>query len=432
MKQNDNSSTLHKPSDTSPVSGDLAAALLAWYDEHRRILPWREDPTPYHVWLSEIMLQQTRVEAVKAYYARFLEALPDIAALADAPEDLYNKLWQGLGYYSRVRNLHRGALVIMQEYGGRMPQTADELRKIPGIGEYTAAAVASIAFGQPEPAVDGNLLRIFARLTAYDENIKDTAAKRAAQQYFRARMTAGSDAMPDVVPTAGQAAASRPGDINQALMDLGAMICTPGTAPACGECPLRRFCTAHAAGIQGELPVMPEKKARKIEELTVFLIHDAEMIALRKRGSRGLLAGLYEYPNVPGHLDPEQALEAVRAMGFAPLRILPLPDARHIFTHREWHMTGYEILADELAERPAVSMPSARQAADEPAERPAAGSQSEGIFLASIPQIRDVYAIPSAFSAFTAALAIPKAEAAAQAGTASQMTAATDTEHRTR
>jgi len=347
-----------------------AERLLSWYDENRRILPWREDPAPYHVWLSEIMLQQTRVEAVKRYYARFLDTLPDIASLAAAPEDVYLKLWEGLGYYSRVRNLHKGAVVIAEKYGGKMPETAAELIGIPGIGPYTAAAIASIAFGERIPAVDGNLLRVFARLTAYAEDIKSDAAKKAAAAYYQEAMDAAAD--------------DRPGDLNQALMDLGATVCLPNTAPLCDVCPLKEDCLAHRTGRETAFPAIQKHKPRKVEELTVFLIHDAERIALRKRPSKGLLAGLYEFPNTNGHLSEQEALDFIRSIGFSPLRIRRLTDARHIFTHKEWHMTGYEILADELADLQADKQ------------------GSSGIFLAEIREIRDTYSVPSAFAAYSA------------------------------
>ena len=164
--------------------------LLTWYHENRRILPWRDDPTPYHVWLSEIMLQQTRVEAVKEYYARFLSVLPDISSLAAAPEDQVMKLWEGLGYYSRARNLQKAAKVVCSEYQGRMPETASALRKLPGIGAYTAAAIASIACGEPEPALDGNLMRVFARVTRYEEEISQRAARETAEEFYRGLFTA--------------------------------------------------------------------------------------------------------------------------------------------------------------------------------------------------------------------------------------------------
>ena len=369
----------------------FAKSLLDWYDKNRRILPWREDPAPYHVWLSEIMLQQTRVEAVKRYYARFLEILPDIASLAAAPEDTYLKLWEGLGYYSRVRNLHKGAVTVMEQYGGEMPYTAVELQKIPGIGPYTSAAIASIAFGERVPAVDGNLLRVFARLTAYAEDIKSDAAKRKATKFYQEVMdmaAVAADSNPSVAETgasctSGRPVYDRPGDLNQALMDLGATVCLPNAAPLCDQCPLNESCLAHLQGQETDYPVMPLKKARKEEDLTVFLIHDAERIALKKRPPKGLLAGLYEFPNAPGHLTEEEALAYVRSIGFSPLRIKRLTDAKHIFTHKEWHMTGYEILADELAEfHPDTE-------------------RSPGIFLAEIREIRDIYSVPSAFAAYS-------------------------------
>ena len=341
--------------------------LLAWYDRERRVLPWREDPSPYHVWLSEIMLQQTRVEAVKGYYARFLDALPDIASLAAAEEDVYLKLWEGLGYYSRVRNLHKAAVQVMEEYGGEMPRSAEELIKLAGIGPYTAAAIASIAFGEPAPAVDGNLLRVFARMTAYGEDSRSEAAKRAAGEYFLPMM---------VVERPGR---NVPGDLNQALMDLGATVCVPNGAPLCGECPWSEWCEAHARGEELSYPVIPAKKSRSVQELTVFLIRDDERIALRKRPARGLLAGLYEYPNAEGHLDAVEAEKFVRQLGFAPIRIRSLPPAKHIFTHKEWHMIGYEVRADELTPPPSGG----------------------GILLAQVSEIRDVYSVPSAFAAFT-------------------------------
>ena len=223
--------------------------LLDWYDAERRILPWREDPTPYHVWVSEIMLQQTRVEAVKDYYARFLSTLPDVASLAAADEDTYLKLWEGLGYYSRVRNMHKAAVTIMEDYDGEIPSTAKELQKLSGIGEYTAAAIASIAFGEPVSSVDGNLLRVYARRNLYRENIKDPAAKKVAYDYYMERM-------PE----------DRPGDYNQALMDLGATVCLPNGEPECFRCPWADLCEAHKQGVELEVPVVPAKKARRIEQ----------------------------------------------------------------------------------------------------------------------------------------------------------------------
>ena len=341
---------------------DEQKLLLAWYDENRRILPWREDPSPYHVWVSEIMLQQTRVEAVKGYYTRFLAALPDIRSLAEAEEDVYLKLWEGLGYYSRVRNLNKGAQQIMDQYGGQMPHTSKELQKIAGIGPYTGAAIASIAFGERIPAIDGNLLRIFARRTAYGDDIKTPQAKKAAEAFFL-----------ECFPY------DRPGDYNQALMDLGAAICLPNGAPHCETCPWADLCEAHARGTETVYPAAAPQKARRIDEKTVFLIYYADMLALAKRPEKGLLAGLYEFPNANGKLSAEEAVEYVKGLGFSALQIRPLPEAKHIFTHREWHMTGYEIRADEWQQAP---------------ER----KEKTDIFLASEEEMRDKYSIPSAFS----------------------------------
>ena len=305
---------------STPEPG-LADALLRWYDSHKRSLPWREDPSPYHVWISEIMLQQTRVEAVKGYYARFLDRFPDIRALAEADEDVCLKLWEGLGYYSRARNLQKAARQILSDYGGVMPSRAAELRRLPGIGPYTSAAIASIAFGERIPAVDGNLLRVFARLSLYEKEIKTPAAAAEASAYFL-------QCMPE----------DRPGDFNQALMDLGAVICTPGSSPACGggsvsahgrggqgpeetgpgpeagakkavpggdaqeagakkaapgghvtesvedfSCPLQAFCGAFRTGCADRFPVMPAKKARRIDRRTILVIRDDDRVLLRRR-----------------------------------------------------------------------------------------------------------------------------------------------------
>jgi A/G-specific adenine glycosylase len=332
--------------------------LLRWYRRHRRILPWREDPTPYHVWLSEIMLQQTRVEAVIGYYRRFLHSLPDIAALAAAPEDQVLKLWEGLGYYSRARNLHRAAGQIMEECGGVMPQTAAELRQLAGIGPYTAAAIASIAFGERIPALDGNLLRVYARRTDCRENIRSRAAAKAAAEFYRA-------AMPQ----------QRPGDYNQALMDLGAAVCLPGGQPLCERCPWQHCCAAHKAGTEAELPVLPAKKKRRVEKRTVLLLSDGSRFALRRRPPQGLLAGLWEFPSLEGSVSRRRAAAQIRAWGMEPVSLQPTEPAVHIFTHREWHMTGY--LAHVKALR-----------------------ECDGLIAATREEIAARYSIPSAFRAF--------------------------------
>ena len=345
----------------------LSNALLDWYDKNGRILPWRTDPTPYHVWLSEIMLQQTRVEAVRDYYARFLEALPSIEALAKADEDLCTKLWQGLGYYSRVRNLHRAAQQIMTEYDGVMPRTSRALQKLAGIGPYTAAAIASICFDERIPAIDGNLLRVFSRMTGYDQDIKSGAAKSAAREFYDA-----------IFPQ------ERCGDFNQALMDLGATVCLPNGTPLCDECPWAENCRAKADGTCQQLPVIVPKAPRTIEHKTVFLIYYQGGLVLRRRPDEGLLAGLYEYPNTDGHLTEAELSAYLRTLGFSAVQVRPLPAAKHIFTHKEWHMTGWEILADEWE--------------DFTSGKP----KGHELFLAFASDLRDLYSIPSAFAKYTA------------------------------
>ena len=335
--------------------------MLTWYDRERRILPWREDPTPYHIWLSEIILQQTRVEAGKACYLRFLDALPDIAALAAAPEEVVLKLWEGMGYYSRVRNIHRAAVLVMEEYGGELPGTAEELRKLPGIGPYSAAAIASIAFGQPEIALDGNLLRVFSRMTGYDGDIKGSSARRAALEYYRVRIPA-----------------ERPGDFNQALMDLGAGICVPNGKPVCGSCPWAGSCRAHELRRETDYPVMPQRKERRKEDRTVLILRRGDRIAIRRRPRKGLLAGLYEFPNVQGHLSPREAAEYACALCAAAPgtagEVRCLPDAHHIFSHIEWNMIGYDI--------------------------PAPQGTADGLLWVTNEELERDYPIPSAFEAY--------------------------------
>ena len=309
----------------------ISEPLLAWYDKNRRILPWREDPTPYHVWVSEIMLQQTRVEAVKPYYKRFLENLPDVASLAQAEEQQLLKLWEGLGYYSRVRNLQTAAVQIMDDHAGVMPDTYEELLKLKGIGSYTAGAIASIAYGRRVPAVDGNVLRVVSRLCMDEELITDAKVKQRVERELRETMSE-----------------SRPGDFNQAMMEIGAMVCIPNGAPHCQECPLRKICLAHANGVEEAYPKKAGKKARTIEEKTVLIIQDADKAAIRQRPGKGLLAGMYEFPMIEGYQTAEEVLEYLSQNGLSPLRIQPLTDSKHIFTHKEWHMKGYQVRVDEL------------------------------------------------------------------------------------
>ena len=302
---------------------NIVAPLLAWYDLNARELPWRSHPTPYRVWVSEIMLQQTRVEAVKPYFERFLRELPDVAALANVPEEKLMKLWEGLGYYSRARNMRAAAVQMMEEHGGRLPASFEELLRLKGIGRYTAGAIASIAFGIRVPAVDGNVLRVTARLLADTGDIASpqVRAKREGQ-------------LAQILP-------ERPGDFNQALMDLGATVCLPNGIPGCENCPLQGQCLAFEQGRTEELPVKAPKKPRRVEERTVFLLHDGEKIAVAKRTQKGLLSGLYGFLDCEGKLDEGQAARWLEEQGIAAVSLLPLGEAKHIFTHIEWQMRGY-------------------------------------------------------------------------------------------
>ena len=302
----------------------LCAPLLLWYDAHRRVLPWREEPSPSRTWVSEIMLQQTRVSAVLPYYERFLRELPDVRALAAVPEERLFKLWEGLGYYSRARNLHRAAKVVVDDCGGELPRSFAALKRLPGVGDYTAAAIASINYGAPEPAVDGNLLRVAARAAGCADDVTDARTKAR----FRERLANAIDR-------------DRPGAWNQAMMDLGALVCLPNGAPLCAECPVRAFCEAYRAGLTGVLPVRGAKKPRRAEERTVFLLLRGGFLALRRRPDTGLLAKLDEFPSVSGNLDESGARVALAQLGVKPISLTPCGTAKHVFTHLEWQMKGY-------------------------------------------------------------------------------------------
>jgi len=333
----------------------LPIPLLAWYREHARDLPWRRTRDPYRIWVSEVMLQQTRVAAVLDYYRRFLEAAPTVSELAALPEDALMKLWQGLGYYSRARNLQKAARQIVDFHGGRFPSAYEAIRALPGIGDYTAGAVASIAFGQPVPAVDGNVLRVAARVCGDDGDISAPAVKR--------EVTA---ALAEVIPL------DAPGEFNQALMELGATVCLPNGAPLCDRCPAAAFCRAFREGRTGELPVRAPKKERRVERRTVFLFFFQGKVALRRRPARGLLAGLWEYPNEPG-----DGTGWPEAWGLAPVELERAGEGKHVFTHIEWRMTA---LAGEA------------RSPDLP----------EGWVWADRRALREVYAVPNAFRSFDA------------------------------
>lgn len=346
------------------VLSKIAEPVVAWFREHKRDLPWRKNPDAYRVWVSEIMLQQTRVEAVKPYYERFLKELPTVGELAKAQEDKLLKLWEGLGYYNRVRNMQKAAQQIMVDYQGRFPETYDEIRTLKGIGNYTAGAISAFAYGIPKPAVDGNVLRVVSRLTGSFEDIMKQSVRKKME-----------DALEQVIPK------DAAGDFNQGLIELGAIVCVPNGEPKCGECPVAGACEARKQGTIGKIPVKSKGKARKIEERTVFVFRDGRQIAIRKRPSKGLLAGLYEFPSEPGRMGMEDAAAYSKEIGLAPIRIRELGEAKHIFSHIEWHMTGYEILVDELEK-----------------------TNRKGFLFIRPEEIEEAYPIPSAFGHYAEVL----------------------------
>ena len=326
--------------------------LLTWFRENKRDLPWRHERTPYTVLVSELMLQQTRVEAVKERYAEFLRRFPTAEALASASEDEVLKAWEGLGYYSRARNLHAAAKIIASE---GFPRTWVGVKALPGVGDYTAGAICSVALGLPMPAVDGNVLRILSRLFADESNVDGAAVRKAYAEELAA-----------VYPPEA-------GEFTEALMELGAIVCVPNGAPLCDKCQWRHLCRAHLAGREGDFPVRAEKKARKIEELNVFVLKCGNRYALQKRG-KGLLAGLWEFPNAPAEAPADACCPP---LGKVPLQgakgVLAQKTAKHVFTHIEWHMTGYLAEVEDMDPQ---------------------------YVWATAEEIGKTYAVPSAFKAF--------------------------------
>ena len=304
----------------------LPKKLLPWYDREKRSMPWRSDPTPYHVWVSEIMLQQTRVEAVREYYSRFMKALPDVYALANADEETLLKLWEGLGYYRRVYNLQKAAQIIVHEFQGEIPKEYHLLRALPGIGDYTAGAISSIAFQKPKAAVDGNVLRVIMRLLGDYRDISSQSLKKEV-----------SKALEAIYPK------NRCGDFTQSLMELGAMVCLPNGAPKCEVCPLSAHCIAHLQQITDELPVKPEKKKRKIQKLDVLILRYQDKIALEKRTEAGLLHGLWQLPNLSADNTTDHISNYLKTQEINYTSIAPVGKAKHIFTHIEWQMTAYVV-----------------------------------------------------------------------------------------
>ncbi len=312
------------------------------------------------MWISEIMLQQTRVEAVKPFFERFISALPDVEALAVCPEDKLLKLWEGLGYYNRARNLQKAARLIMEEHEGEIPADYGKLLALPGIGHYTAGAIGSIAFGLKVPAVDGNVLRVLSRVQASFEDVRKQSVRSAMEQNVQ-----------EIIPK------GRAGDFNQALIELGALVCVPNGKAKCGGCPLSFCCQARQKGLVDELPRKKAKKERRVEERTVLVLREGERAAIRKRPLEGLLAGLYELPNLEGHLSMDEVLGKLKEWGLSPLRILPLPGAKHLFSHVEWRMTGYAVSLEEEE-----------------------GMDRGGLLFIDVEETEEKYPIPAAFAAY--------------------------------
>ena len=339
--------------------GDLRAIpkpLLKWYDNNRRILPWREDPAPYRVWVSEIMLQQTRIEAVKGYYDRFLKRLPAVKDLAEIPQEELMKLWEGLGYYNRARNLQKAAQKVQDEYDGVLPADYEKLKSLPGIGNYTAGAIASIAYKIPAPAVDGNVMRVTMRLLGCRDDIMKGSVRRDMEQSLMA-----------VMPK------DKPGVFNEAWMELGEVVCIPGGTPLCDKCPLRFGCKACEQETWMEIPVKPPKKQRKIEKKTVLLLRLGSRTAIRQRENKGLLAGMWELPSLEGH----KQKKTIEKMFGVP--VVKRESHIHVFSHVEWHMTAYEVKLDEKEE---------------------AEKMFPGICFAEPEEITHQYALPVAFHSF--------------------------------
>ena len=339
--------------------GAVAQALLPWFEKNRRLLPFRQEPSAYHIWVSEIMLQQTRVAAALPYYERFVAELPDPAALAACPPDRLRKLWQGLGYYSRAANMQKAARIVCEQYGGVLPASWEALRALPGIGDYTAGAIASIAFGIPAPAVDGNVLRVFARLFDDDADITRPAVRRL----FTRRV------MEQMPPDA-------PGPYNEALMELGALVCLPA-APRCDACPLAALGRGRAAGRAAARPCKPPKKEKTRLPVTVALVESPAGLLLQRRPAGGLLANLWQPPAFEGcaltrdQLDGELARLGVRVRWEATL-----PAARHVFTHRIWELGGWRGRAAAAAALP------------------------DGYAWARGEELAEQYPVPSAFDAY--------------------------------
>lgn len=302
----------------------IVSPLLSWYESKARILPWRMNTDPYRVWVSEIMLQQTRVEAVIPYYLRFMENFPDVQALATAPEEQVLKLWEGLGYYSRAKNLKKAAESICHKFNGDFPENYQDILALPGIGKYTAGAVSSIAFNKPYAAVDGNVMRVIARISQIEGDIRDDKLKKQVGEKLEA-----------VYPE------NYCSQFTQSLMELGAVVCIPNGVPKCDKCPIQKDCLAYQTGTQAEYPVKIKKAERKRIEKTVFVLFCEGKVAVRKRENKGLLAGLWEFPNIDKKMDRMEAERWLTEHHFYPSKFQDHKRVKHIFTHLEWNMNSY-------------------------------------------------------------------------------------------
>ena len=344
---------------SNPLPSRLVEPLTAWYRQTRRLLPWREDKDPYKIWISEIMLQQTRIEAVIPYYHRFLSELPTPSALASVDDDRLMKLWEGLGYYSRARNLKAAAKEIVAIHEGALPADYTALRALKGIGDYTAGAIASIAFGLPEPAVDGNVLRVLMRLTGREDDIALAATKKQVTEWLREIYPTGEDA----------------GNMTEGLMELGERICIPAGIPKCAECPLRDLCASYPEDLWQALPKKSPKKEKRTEAYTVLLLCHEDKIALSKRPDSGLLAGLWEFPNLNHACDEEEILRYAESLGLTPTAVTPAISTSHIFTHIIWQMNGFLVSCN---------------------------TPSEEFTWVTPAELRSTYALPTAFKAYRA------------------------------
>ena len=310
----------------------LPGRLLVWYRENARDLPWHRTRDPYAVWVSEIMLQQTRVETVLSYCERFLAQLPDLSSLASCPDDVLHKYWEGLGYYRRADNMKKAARVIMEKHGGIFPASYEDILSLPGIGPYTAGAISSICFDEKRPAVDGNVLRVLSRLTEDPSPIDRSATVRMWEQELL-----------EIYPDTGS------GAFTQSLMELGATVCLPNSMPVCAVCPMQDLCRAKKAASFSDFPVRGDRKPKKQEAFTVFLFDHDGKTAVRKRKESGLLQGLWEFPNVPGILSEQEAVREAERMGVSVVAVERQLNRRHLFTHVTWQMRGYVVrCADEL------------------------------------------------------------------------------------